>query len=135
MAGNINTGNSVFPLPIDTPISDDSKYVGIRFGMVWNRFFKAISDMLLRSRMAMNAEDSQSTRGFKYVTSGCAIFCTWVQPSGLVGDVVVSLPFPALLPFDIGATIYPAGTNQITILNATTYVRFWYVANLEAKGA
>ena len=93
-----------------------------------------MSDALIRSRMAFNAIDSQSSKGFKYAISGCIVFCTWAQPSSLLGDVVVSLPYPALLPFDINGSEFPAGTNQINILQSTSFQRFWYVANLDAKG-
>lgn len=132
---NTNTGNAPFPLPIDTPICEDLKYSSIKFGGIWNRFFKAIVDALLKSRQAQNALDDQRSKGFKYVVNGCLISCVWVRPSTTTSDIVIELPFPSLFPFQDTLTQYPANTKTITIAASTTYTSFWYLANLEAKGA
>jgi len=144
--------DKLFPLPIDTPISDDPK-VGIKFGAIWNRFFKAFSDMAIKSTVVSNlpvtaitspvvptvtqVEINATARAFKVVLNGNLCLCTYAPAAALAVPVELVLPYPALLAFDIDGTVYlptqiqpvPASPSvrSVTIPAATTYLRFWYI--------
>lgn len=140
---------NLFPLPIDTPISDDSKWSGLKLGNVWNRFLKAISDDLLAANVVNNLPatsvsaagltDPQlaaAARAFKYTLNANLCFVTYAAGETLPSvPATFNLPFSALLPFDFGSGPLPAGTRSITIPADTAYLRFWYVVNPQKQGA
>lgn len=134
--------NQTFPMPIDTPLGDDPK--AFRVGMAWSRFFKSISDSILKSNIIVNALPTAITSptvptvtqtvintlasSFKYVLNANLCFITYSAAAPYSGSVVVNLPYTAALPFDFGGVTYPAGTKSVTIAPTTAYLRFWYVA-------
>lgn len=139
---------NLFPLPIDTPISDDSKWSGLKLGNVWNRFFKAISDDLLAANVvnslpatsvsAVGLTDPQlaaAARAFKCVVNANLCFVTYSVDVALSVPAVFQLPFAALLPFDFDGTVQPAGAKSITIPAGAAYLRFWYIVNPQKQGA
>lgn len=139
---------NLFPLPIDTPISDDSKWPGLKLGNVWNRFFKAISDDLLSANIAndlpatsvsaaglTDPQLAAAARAFKYILNANLCFVTYSVDAALSVPAVFRLPFSALLPFDFGGDAQPAGAKSITIPAGTAYLRFWYVVNPQKQGA
>lgn len=137
---------NVFPVPVETPISDDPKTSGLRFGMIWMRFLKAISDDLLAAGVVNNTPTSSVTapalsdvqraaaaRAFKWVLN--ANLCLVTYDNTESPALTVRLPFTALLAFDIDGTRYPAGTREVTIPAGTSYIRFWFIAQATKQGA
>ena len=115
-------GNRVFPIPADTPMADTQG--GGKFGMIWIRFLKAISDVL----MAATIETTHRTiPAFKWCLNSGTCFCTYytVTPSG--SPVAVSLPYTANDAFLVGATAYPPGSTSVTIPAGAGTVQFWYI--------
>ena len=138
---------NLFPLPIDTPISDDSTWSGLKLCSVWNRFFKAISDDLLAANVVNNLPATSvsaegltdphlaaTARAFKYALNANLCFVTYSVDAALSVPAVFQLPFAALLPFDFGGPVQPAGAKSITIPAGTAYLRFWYVVNPQKQG-
>lgn len=137
---------SVFPVPVETPISDESKHSGIRFGMIWMRFFKALSDDLLAATVVNNSATSTVTapalteiqraaaaRAFKWVLNGNVCLVTYDNTTSPA--LTVQLPFTALLAFDVDGVRYPAGTKSIEIKAGTSYIQFWYIVQAAKQGA
>lgn len=143
--------DALFPLPIDTPISDDPKFSAFKLGNVWNRFLKALSDDAMTANIAYNllvtsissptADEvtkpvlSAAARSVKYVLNGNLCVVTYDYSAALSVPLVFQLPFTALLAFDIAGTYYPSGTTTVTIPAHTTYVRWWYLGNSRKQGA
>lgn len=119
--------NANFPIPTGTPVSDEPKYSGIRFGMIWNRFFKAIGDDVLRANTITTTKQDPN---LSYVINMSLVVVTWYSPTPLVAAKTIQLPYANALAFDTGNTIYAPGTQTITLQPGTSYLRFWYVADL-----
>lgn len=121
--------NANFPIPTGTPVSDEPKYSGIRFGMIWNRFFKAIGDDVLRANTITTTKQDPN---LSYVINMSLVVVTWYSPTPLVAAKTIQLPYANALAFDtdIDATIHAPGTQTITLPSGTSYSRFWYVADL-----
>lgn len=113
-----------FPIPTSTPICDETKYSGLRFGMIWNRFFKAIGDDVLKA----NTITTDRNLPFSYVVNMNIVVVTWYSQVPLP-STVIQLPYPAALAFDAESTVHEPGTQSITIEAGTLYTRFWYIAD------
>jgi hypothetical protein len=140
----------LFPVPVETPVSDDPKFGGLKFGAIWMRFLKAISDDLLAANIANNLPTTSITspvvpdvsapvlaataRAIKYVLNANLCVVTYYVPAALTVPIVFNLPFTALLAFDIDGAAYPEATKSVTIPANIAYLRFWYIAS-PGKGA
>ena len=114
----------VFPAPIDTPVT--VKENPRAFSDTWNRYFKAISDTLLQAFAVLN---SKETKSFKYVINGNLMHAVYYVDTAPTADIAISLPFPSLLAFNIGETIYAPGTKSVVVPAGTTYLAFTAVMN------
>lgn len=136
--------DALFPIPTDTPVSDDPKFGALKFGMIWNRFFKAIGDDLLAANIVRNLPVTSITSpvvpdvtaatlkaaatAFKFTLNATRCEVTYYNTTPLAAPLVVNLPYTAALAFDIAGTIYAPETTSVTIPAATSYLRFWFVA-------
>ena len=114
----------IFPAPIDTPVT--VKENPRAFSDTWNRYFKAISDTLLQTFAVLNAKE---TKSFKYVINGNLMHAVFYVETATTADIVISLPFPSLLAFNIGDIVYAPGTKSVVIPAGTTYLAFTAVMN------
>lgn len=112
----------LFPIPADTPPLD-----GTRFAEPWIRFLKGNGDALAEANIVRTSTENRS---FQYTLSVRRCDVTFYSATPIVSPAVITLPFPAELAFDIGATIYPPGTRKVTIPSGTTLCRFWYTIQL-----
>jgi hypothetical protein len=137
---------NLFPLPIDTPISDDPKWP-VKFGAVWNRFLKAIGDDMLAANIVNNAKVTDITspttstvtqvvlndaaKAFKYTLNANRCEVTYHNVAPLSVPLVINLPYTAALTFDVLGVMYAptpsAPIKAVTIPPTIGYVRFWYV--------
>lgn len=136
--------DKIFPLPIDTPISDDQKFSAFKFGSVWNRFFKALSDDLMAANLVNNlapsaivspvvptvtqAQLNAAAKALKYTLNANRVDVTYYNDAPLSVALEIALPYTAALAFDFGGVTYAPGTKTVTIAPSTSYVRFWFVA-------
>lgn len=141
--------NALFPVPIDTPVSDETKFAGLKFGSIWMRFLKAISDDLLAANILNNLAPSTITstatltpaqlrataQGIKWVLNANLCVVTVSLPESVAEPVEFALPFTAAAAFDVNGTFKPAGAKSVTIPAMTTYFRFWYIASATKQGA
>ena len=140
--------SALFPIPQDTPISDDPKLSTFRFGLIWQRFLKAISDDMLAANIVNNlaptsissptdltpAQLRQTAQSIKYVLNANLCFVTVDLVDATTAPIVFNLPYTALITFDISGVKYAAGTKSVTLPSGTSYVRFWYIANSQKQG-
>lgn len=112
--------SQLFPIPVDTPVLADPK--SMRLSEVWTRFHKALGDDRVEASIVRQTPD----RRLKYTISTNLCLCTYYSVVPSQDPVVLTLPGPALLPFDIGDDIYDAGTKTVTIPANTTLCRFWF---------
>lgn len=138
---------ALFPVPVDQPLSDEPKYAGLKFGMVFQRFLKAISDDMLAANIVNNlaptsivspvvpdmtqAQLNAIAKSVKYTLNANRCDVTYYNTEPLTVPLVINLPYTAALAFDIDGTVYAPTTatlvKQVTIPANTGYVRFWYV--------
>lgn len=111
---------TVFPIPVDTPVLADLK--SLRLTEPWTRFHKALGDDRVEASIVRQTPD----RKLKYTISTNLCLCTYYAKTPATEAVVLTLPAPALLPFDVNGVVYEAGTKQITVEPNTILVRFWY---------
>jgi hypothetical protein len=121
-----NSTVAMFPVPVGTPITDPGTVN--MFGAIWQRFFKAFSDTLLKQTFPINSPDNPA---FKYVLVGCIVTCNYYVTIEPTADPVITLPYQALLAFEVDSTVYLPATKQITISKTTTFLQFSYVASLQ----
>ena len=114
---------NLFPIPNETQVFDKAR-PGF-FAMVWQRFFKSISDDMLQANIAKN---SMASKDFKYVLNVIHCDCNWLPSTPLVAPLVVDLPYTALLGFEVAGVFYPPGTTRISIPVGTTFSQFFYIA-------
>jgi hypothetical protein len=119
---------NLFPAPVGTPIINQA-VSKTGFAPAWDRYFKVIGDDLLE---ANNVRNLTGNSAFKYTLNGNHCDCTYWIPADASVDAAISLPFTALLAFDVNGTVYPAGTKSITIPKTTHYAHFWFTV-LPAK--
>lgn len=120
--------NFSFPLPVQTPFVDSKD--DRNFSITWERFFKAVSDDLIDATLVKNSK----TPGCKYVLNGNICACTYYVIDPVAADVKVALPFPALLAFQAGVSVYPPGTTTVVIPAGSAFEQFWFVAALTQPG-
>lgn len=141
--------DALFPIPVETPVSDDPKFGALRFGAIWMRFWKAMSDDMLAAQIVNNlpvssitsplpdpagttqAQINAAARAFKYTLNANRCEVTYYNEAPLTVPLVVNLPYTAALAFDIDGVMYTPTSStlikQITIPANTGYTRFWYV--------
>lgn len=119
--------NANFPIPTGTPVSDEPKYSGIRFGMIWNRFFKAIGDDVLKANTITTTKQDPN---LAYVINMSLVIVTWYSETPLASSKTIQLPYASALAFDIDGEMFTPGTQTITLQPGTSYLRFWYIADL-----
>lgn len=137
--------NNLFPVPVETPISDDQKYSGIKFGAIWMRFFKVFTDDMLAANIVYNTalssiiapgltdiQRATAARACKYTIN--ANICTMTYDNTESPAFLLNLPYTALLAFDINGVRYPAGTKQVSIPLGVAYTRFWFVVQFAKQG-
>lgn len=114
----------VFPAPIDTPARStaDKRF----FSDVWNRYFKAVGDTLLQ---AFSVRNSRETKSFKYVLNANLLVAVYYVDTASTADQIIELPFPSLLAFNIGSTVYPPNTRSVLVPAGTVYLTFTAVVN------
>lgn len=94
--------------------------------MIWNRFFKAIGDDVLKAN-TITIEKIQPN--LSYVVNMNIVIVTWYSQTPIQNPIVIKLPYPAALAFDIDAVVQEPGTQTTTLEVGTTYKRFWYIAD------
>lgn len=135
---------ALFPIPTDTPVSDDPKFGPLRFGAIWLRFWKAISDDMLAANIVNNLPVTSITSpvepdvtkavlraaalAFKFTLNANRVECTYYNTTPLTVPLTLNLPYTAALAFDIAGTVYEPATLSVTIPANIGYVRFWYIA-------
>lgn len=119
--------NKLFPIPVATPIIDRSAS-NTDFSLIWQMYFKAIGDDALTANLISNSTDNKN---FKYVVNANMCLCTYYVETASTSAIKINLPYTAALAFDIGSTIYPPNTKEITIPANTQYVRFWYIVSFK----
>lgn len=113
--------NKLFPAPLGTPVVETSGQLTLS----WQKHLKAIGDDVT----AASKTTTGSVAAFKYTINGAICFWTYYAPIPDAAAVPVTLPFTALLAFDVGATVNAPGTKAITIPAGTTLLRGWYVVD------
>jgi hypothetical protein len=121
--------NKIMPMPVDTPVIDRNATNALT--VPWQMYLKALGDDALSANMAVNARE---TRSFKYVVNGCLVYCVYyqVQPQA---EQEVTLPYTALLAFQVLDVVYPPGTKTVVIPANTEYLDFQFVAQFVQQGA
>ena len=98
------------------------------FALPYAKYLKAIGDDLLTANKAVN---DSTTKDFKYVINANICFFTYFVANVSVSDIAITLPYTALLAFDVNGVVYAPGTKIITIPANTAYVHGWYVCNFD----
>lgn len=112
--------STLFPIPVDTPVLVDLK--SMRLSDPWTRFHKAVGDDRVEASIIRQTPD----RKLKYTISTNLCLCTYYSKIPVADPVQLTLPGPALLPFDVDGVVYEAGTKTITVPGNTTLCRFWF---------
>lgn len=111
----------LMPIPVGTPILDTPN----SFNITWQKYLKAIGDDLLTANRVMTVANLQ------YTVNANIVACTYSRNNAT--PETINLPYPALLGFAIGSSIYPAGTKQVTLGALDSFVQFWYIADFSSK--
>lgn len=107
----------LMPIPVGNPVLDGPN----SFNIAWQKYLKAIGDDLL------TANKVQTLGNLKYTIN--ANICAGTYSRNNATPETITLPYPALLGFAIGATVYPAGTKQVTFGALDSLVQFWYIVD------
>lgn len=127
----------LMPIPVGNPVLDGPN----AFNIAWQKYLKAIGDDLLTANKVQNITEviqnpnypNDPTKkltvntGLQYVVNGNT--CSCIFDKQLTADKTIALPYPALLRFEAGGTIYPVGTKSITFTVAVPFMQFWYVVD------
>lgn len=107
----------LMPIPVGNPVLDGPN----SFNIAWQKYLKAIGDDLLTANRVL------SIGNLKYTIN--ANICAGTYSRNSADPETINLPYPSQLGFQIGATIYPVGTKQVTFSATDTFVQFWYIVD------
>ena len=107
----------LMPIPVGSPILDAPN----SFNITWQKYLKAIGDDLLTANRVMTSGNLSYTIN--------ANICASTYARSNATPETVKLPYPALLGFAIGSTVYPAGTKEVTFGALDSFVQFWYIVD------
>lgn len=98
---------------------------------VWDRWQKSVGESLVQSCTSNNYKDNDK---IKWVINGINCTVVYHDPDGLDKTTqTFSLPYTALMAFQVGTVTYPAGTSTVEVPAEAKFLQFQYIINLNNK--
>lgn len=98
---------------------------------VWTRWQKSVGESLVQ---ASTTHDYKDNSKIKWVISGINCTVVYHDPDTTDNQVqTFQLPYSAAMAFQVGTTVYPAGTTSIQIAADVSFLQFQYIINLNNR--